>query len=396
MSATIPKSFAAVACAFLTLLANSAAHARSDSHQQGAVRGTREESAVLVPIDIPSHRTALGITPWPVDLTEDAVLDAYRFVARHATLIVHHFDNGVPWKEALADRSFARPVMEDWETRRSLTPGDMPVLLALTPLNMERNGLAPFWNSRGDQQPLDAKWKRKRFDDEEVKAAYLAYVRRAVAYFHPRYLAIGIESNIVISKAPEKWPAYLALNAHVYRAIKHDYPDLPVFATVQYEHLRGIDDDAKRNLDKQAPGVRALLENSDLMALSTYRFGVYHPNPMTDGYFDLAESFGRPVAIAEMGALSAPIRVFNMDLDANEADQARFLAGALAHATAKGYPFVVNWVGQDFTPLVARLPAEARDLAGLFAHMGLATAKGRTKPALAIWDAYLRAASQAP
>ncbi len=395
MSATIPKSFVAVACAFLILLANSAARAGTEAVEQAGGRCTCAD-AIPLPGAIPPHDTLLATTPWPVDLTEDAVLEAYRFVARHAGLIVHQLDSGVPWKEALAGRPFARPVMEDWETRRSLTPEGMPILLALTPLDMARDGLAPFWDARGDEQPLDGRWKRKRFDDEEVKAAYLDYVRRAVEYFHPRYLAIGIESNILISKAPEKWPAYLALNAHVYRAIKRDHPDLPVFTTVQYEHLRGIDDDAKANLDKQIPGVRALLENSDLMALSTYRFGVYHPNPMTDAYFDLAESFGRPVAIAEMGALSAPIRVFNMDLDANEADQARFLAGALAHATAKGYPFVVNWVGQDFTPLVARLPVEARDLAGLFAHMGLATAKGRTKPALAIWDAYLRAALRAP
>ncbi|RMD90922.1 MAG: hypothetical protein D6807_00790 [Alphaproteobacteria bacterium] len=349
-----------------------------------------------LPRTVQPHQSALGITPWPVDMTEAAVLAAYEFVSRHATLIVHQFDNGVPWKEALADRPFPRPVEEEWETRRQLTPEGMPVFLALTPLDMDRSGLAPFWDARGDGQPLDREWSRKRLDDPDVKAAYLNYVRRAVARFHPRFLAIGVESNILISKAPEKWSSYLALNAHVYKAIKREHPGLPVFATIQYEHLRGIDDDAKPNLARQEPGVRALLAHSDLMALSTYRFGIYHPNPMRPDYFSYAESFGRPVAIAEMGALSAPIHVFGMDLDANEQDQANFIAGALSHATKAGYPFVVNWVGQDFGPLVQRLPPEIRDLAALFAHMGLATADGRPKPALAVWDAYVRAAEPRP
>ncbi len=346
--------------------------------------------------EVPAHTTLLGFTPWPPDLTEQAVVRAYSFIDEHANLIAHHFDSGVPWDQALADARFPGPVEEDWSTRRQLTPRRMPVYLALTPLNEDRDGLALAWSEQGDNQPLSGAWAARRLNDERVKTAYLNYVRRAIAYFRPRYLAIGIESNILISKAPRLWDDYLELNAYVYRAIKREHPDLPVFATVQYEHLRGIEDEAKANLRLQQPGVRQLMQNSDLMALSTYRFGVIHPNPMTPDYFDLAESFGRPVAVAESGDISKTVRVFGMTLKASEADQKAFVTGLLAHATARGYPFVVNWLAIDFDPLLKRLPKEVREVASIFVHTGLQRADGRNKPALAVWDAYLQASSLFP
>jgi len=360
----------------------------------GAVQaGDRNKDRVS---GVPAHSTLMGFTPWPPDLTENAVVRVYKFIDDHANLIAHHLDNGVPWDEALANTRFPGPVREDWSTRRELTPRRMPVFLALTPLNEGRDGLALAWNDQGDNQPLPRKWAKKRLNSRDVKQAYLTYVRRAVAYFRPRYVAIGIESNILISKAPRLWDDYLELNAYVYSALKRDNPDLPIFATVQYEHLRGIDDDAKPNLRYQQPGVRRLMRHSDLMALSTYRFGVIHPNPMTPDYFDLAESFGRPVAVAESGDISKTVQVLGLKLKANEADQRAFVAGLLAHATAHHYPFVINWVAIDFDPLLKRLEGPVREVATLFAYAGLQRANGRDKPALAVWDAYLQASSRQP
>ena len=355
--------------------------------------GQREKASAS---HIPTHTTLMGFTPWPPDLTENAVIRVYKFIDKHANLIAHHFDNGVPWNQALANAPFPGPVEEDWSTRRQLTPRRMPVYLALTPLNEDRDGLAPAWTEQGDNQPLPGKWARRRLNSKRVKKAYLTYVRRAIAYFRPRYLAIGIESNILISKAPQLWDDYLELNAYVYSALKLDYPDLPIFATVQYEHLRGIDDDAKRNLRYQVPGVRQLMRHSDLMALSTYRFGVIHPNPMTPDYFDVAESFGRPVAVAESGDISKTVHVFGLKLKANEADQKAFISGLLAHATAHGYPFVINWLAIDFDPLLKRLPKPVREVATIFVHTGLQRTGGKDKPALAVWGAYLQASSLFP
>lgn len=72
----------------------------------------------------------------------------------------------------------------------------------------------------------------------DVKRAYLNYVQTAIAHFDPQYLLIGIEGNIMISRSPDLWTDYLDLHTYVYTNIRRDHPDLPIFAIVQYEHLR--------------------------------------------------------------------------------------------------------------------------------------------------------------
>lgn len=337
------------------------------------------------------HSTAMGFTPWPVDLSQNGVNRTYAFIRSHSNLVAHHLDGGVPWDEALAGAQLPNHLRQDWSTRRSNTPSTSKVFLAVTPLNFGRDGLAAAWTNSGDNQPLRAPWTGKRLNDPDVKKAYIEYVQQAVRFFDPDFLAIGIEVNIIISKTPDLWQDYQDLNAATYRAIKQTNPNLPVFATVQYEHLRGIEDDAKANASRQNPAVRALMQHSDLLALSTYRYGDVHPNPMGPTYFNTAKSFGKRIAIAESGAMSQTTRIFGLNLPASEAGQNRFLTGLMDHAVDENFAFVVNWVAIDFTPLLAKLPASVREIAKAWVHTGLQTADGRDKPALAIWQSYLAA-----
>jgi hypothetical protein len=335
------------------------------------------------------HSTAMGFTPWPVDFNQAGVERTYAFIEAHANLVAHHFDGGIPWDEAAANAEFPRHLKNDWEIRRSRTPRGSKVFVAVTPLNFGRDGLALAWTNRGDNQRLSRAWRSAKLNDPDVVDAYTNYVRRVIAYFSPDYLAIGIEANLVISNAPHLWNDYAALHAEVYRRIKRDHPRLPVFATVQYEHLRGIEADSKKNLKYQMPGVATLMKSSDILALSTYRYGTVHPNPMGPRYFDVAKSFGKPIAIAESGAMSQGTRIFGMRLPASEADQTRFVSGLLQHATRNRFPFVVNWVAIDFEPGLKRLPRSVREIAKAWVYTGLQTSAGQAKPALKVWDAYL-------
>lgn len=358
-----------------------------------AMAGCETDSSATVPIPVTpvTHSVALGFTPWPADLTATGVDRTYAFIHEHANLIAHHFDGGVPWDEALADAPFPKHLRDDWATRKSRTPGHFQTFVAVTPLDFDRTGLAPAWTDDGDNQPLSPTWSNKPLNHPDVKSAYLNYVERVIAYFEPDYFAIGIEANIMVSKSPAKWDTYLDLNQYVYHAIKANHPDLPVFTTVQYEHLRGIEDESKRNADKQVAAVTALLQNSDLMALSTYRFGNFHPNPMRADYFDIAESFEKPIAIAEFGAMSAPVRIFGTRLPADEAGQARFVSGVLDYAAQNQVPFVINWVAVDFDPMINKLPAPMNEIAKAWVHTGLQDSNGQDKIALGVWNSYLAA-----
>ncbi len=351
-----------------------------------------EPSASSPPPSAPvSHTIALGFTPWPADLTAAGADRTYAFIHDHANLMAHHFDGGVPWDEALDGAKFPKHLRDDWATRKSRTPEHFQTFVAVTPLDFDRTGLALAWTDAGDNKPLSPSWSNKPLNHPDVKRAYLNYVERVIASFQPDYLAIGIEANIMVSKSPAGWNTYLDLNQHIYREIKTKHPDLPVFTTVQYEHLRGIEDESKRYADKQIAAVTALMRHSDLMALSTYKFGHFHPNPMGGDYFEVAETFGKPIAIAEFGAMSAPVKIFGTRLPADESGQARFVSGILDYAGQNQVPFVVNWVAIDFDPMIKKLPAPMDEIAKAWVHTGLRDADGNDKLALRVWTSYLAA-----
>ena len=62
--------------------------------------------------------------------------------------------------------------------------------------------------------------------------AYLNYCRRAIEFFDPDYLAIGIETNEIHDPAQKTWQAYAALHKHVYAEMKKTHPKLPDFRVV--------------------------------------------------------------------------------------------------------------------------------------------------------------------
>ena len=59
----------------------------------------------------------LGLTPFPYDITNEAVDQTYRFLSEHTDLIAHHFDSGVPWPEAYHLQEYHKQVQENINTR---------------------------------------------------------------------------------------------------------------------------------------------------------------------------------------------------------------------------------------------------------------------------------------
>lgn len=335
------------------------------------------------------QQTYMGFTPWPYDLTEEAVDGTYDFILKNGNIVAHHLDNGIPWQEALDNKTYPKHLAQDWNNRRERTPDTHRIFLSITPIGFDRSSLSPYWGEQGDNQPLPAAWKGKRFNDPQVKQAFLNYALAAIGFFNPDYLAIGIESNILITKTPDKWRDYLELNAYVYTELKKKYPDLPVFVTVQYEHMRGIEDESKPNQHLQKPGVKKLMQHSDYLGLSTYRYGNLHPNPPKADYFKEALAFGKPIAVAETGAMSKTTLVMGIPLLSNPKSQSNFIAMIMDNAQTHNFVFVINWVGIDFDAMIPKLPKEARGIAKAWVHTGMLDKKKKKKKAFKIWRHYL-------
>ena len=129
----------------------------------------------------------MGFTGFVYDITLEAVTGSRKFVRENGDILAHHIE-GVPWTEALNGQPFPKALLDEWEGKKSATPPKGKVYLAISP-------------GRGDLKvadkggPLPRELAGKAYDDPLVMKAYLNYCRRAIEFFKPDYLAIGIEVN---------------------------------------------------------------------------------------------------------------------------------------------------------------------------------------------------------
>jgi hypothetical protein len=59
-------------------------------------------------------------------------------------------------------------------------------------------------------------------------------------------------------------------------------------------------------------------------------------------------------------------------------------------AARDGYEFIINFATTDFEKLCAKLPPPIDDLARIWAYTVLQTSDLKPKPALVLWDAWLK------
>ena len=339
----------------------------------------------------PRRGFRLGTTLWPPDLTLEAVDRAETFVARNCDLAAPMLLGGVPWPEAYAGAPFSDNVMQKLSYR---PPPGHKLLVSLEPTDLGRKQLA-FHMGEEDNLPLPAPWNRLGFGAPEVQAAFANYALRVVDAMRPDWLAIGIESNLLLHNSPEAWSDYKAFHRHAYRTVKQRHPALPVCFTIEALHLLGLSDGA--DPARQRTEVLDLMDASDLVAFSIYPHMSYAvPRPLPDDFFDFARDLardagGRPIAIAESGYPSRNVRVMGLTLFGSYAGQRRHMELLLRTAERDSFEFVVNFAGIDFDRLTARLSGDIRDLALIWTYTGLETGDGAAKPAFEVWRSWLDA-----
>lgn len=335
----------------------------------------------------------MGFTRWPSDLSLDGFMTAQNFAHEHGDIVSVMFIGGIPWPEALSGKPFSKDIEGNLSYR---PPSGKKLFLSISPLNQDRKVLAPYWGEK-DNLPLPAAWSKKALNDPDVKKAYLNFTLRAVERMKPDYLAIGIESNVLLSHDPARWAQFKDLYRHTYAALKAKYPALPVFFTTEAMHYKKLASEA-RSQDQDGE-VADLMMDGDIFVISVYphmSYGV--PRPVPADFLDFAPLFKKPIAVAESGMTSRDVvlRSLNLTLRGSESDQRQFTELLLATAARDHYTFVVNFATTDFEQLVARLPPPTDDLARIWAFTGMQTSDKKPKPALTVWDAYLGAPLKKP
>ncbi len=340
-------------------------------------------------IALPENRPFfMGFTPMPYDATGQAVRDTYNFTGEHGDIILHHFDQGVPWPEALGNSSYSRKFQSETDLLTGQRREGQKVYLAVTPLSSGRNGLA-LWYGEQENMPLPVNWNGRHLDDPQVVKAYTNHCRSMIRQFHPDYFAYGIEVNMLAREDPEEFVRFTSLARQVYTTIKQENPGLPVFLTFQADTY-AADEKSQRE------AITALLPYTDYMAVSTYPY-LDHENPddLPPGLFSQMHALApeKPFAIAETGfpADNVNIEKYHLSRKGSPEWQSRYVTFLLTNADRLDARFVIWFVPEDYDPLWNRLrDAGADELLKLWMNCGLADSSRNPRPSLAVWDAWYR------
>lgn len=375
--------------ASFTLCLHSSPDARHSQQPAAAAEDQAKPNQAAAPARVadgkvlpPTRTFRLGFTGFPHDFTLQAVLDARQFVRENADIIAHHIE-GVPWAEALKNQPFSKALMEEWESKRAATPLHGRVYLAISPgrgdLKVAEKGL-----------PLPEELKGKTYDDPLVQRAFLNYCRRAVDFFKPDYLAIGIEVNEIFQAGPNKWQAYVRLHQHVYRELKRDHPDLPLFASFTLHGMlnaRGAAREAMVNAFEQ------IMPCNDVVAMSFYPFiagGTTNISAALNWMTATFDRFHKPYAVAETGEAAERL-VFPKSgqvIDGTPSKQAAYYEQLLALAQTRHFKFVISFIHRDYDALWDKIKATAPEFFIAWRDCGLEDEKGVKRPAYAVWKRY--------
>ena len=356
--------------------------------------GTPEKTTGLEhkPAQEDSRAFFMGFTPFPWDMSLEAVMDTGRFIVQNGDIISHHLEQGVPWTEASDDKPFHPNMMKDWEGRRKLSEGKK-LFLSVTPLNEGRNSME-LYRGEDEDMPLPDPFRDKAFNDSIVKKAYLSYCRRAVDYFQPDYFAVGIEVNELFHNSRQMWSPFVELYKHIYTELKKSYPDLPILFTVS---LHNLTNPSWKDRKEQQDEITKLLEFTDIVGISYYPFMAGQSERPTEIFDWMRDFTDRPVAITETGfpAEDIVLKTYGITISGSPEKQASYFETLLDRAGKDNYLFVIAFLYRDYDALFGKIfpELEKRDLTmdifSVWRDCGMVDENGTERPALEVWRRYL-------
>jgi hypothetical protein len=332
----------------------------------------------------------MGFTPHPYDFNDAAFKATYDFISLHGDIIAQHLDEGVPWQDALDGSPFDANVLADINRRVALTTKDQTVFLSITPLDLTRSGLAKNWG-KDSHLPLPETWATRRLDDPHVTAAFCNYARRMIGYFHPRYVAYGIEVS-EMARSPDTAAAFVGFSAAIYGTLKREFPDIAFFPTFTLGDAVDLD-------RPHVAFVRALLPYADVLAVSTYPYvwdgiGGDASRIPADWFAKFAAiAPEKPLAISETGFIAQTFthHKAGVTIPGSPEQQAAYVSFLLTASQELHATFVIWYVPIDYDRLWNLMAKQGADeWFRQWISSGLQDAEFANRPGLAIWDGWLQ------
>ncbi|MEA3435573.1 MAG: hypothetical protein U9R43_03850 [Thermodesulfobacteriota bacterium] len=345
----------------------------------------------------------MGFTDFPHANSIDAINAAFTVIENDAEMAVMHFDDGVPWAEALDNvtngTSYLTTYHENFLNSIAFKKSKIPVghmlYLAVTPLNFLRNGLADHRGEVGNEA-LVPPWSTYSLDHTDVIATFTQHCLNMIDAFSPDYFAYAIEANIPYASDPSQWAAFVTLVQNVYTSVKAVHPGLPVFVTLQTSFFHG-------DVANQTTAINQILPYTDLIAVSAYHFSIQSdPKLLAADHFlalaDLAPV--KPFAVAETGWPAEDITDVNNNtvvlVPADEEAQDTYIKRLLSDADTLSAEFVTLFFTRDYDDFWESdfkfLPNA--QLLRTWKDTGLYDGLGNPRPSLDTWHQYLNRSRQ--
>ncbi len=337
--------------------------------------------------DRDSRSFYMGFTNFPSDISIEAVVETNSFIQKHGDIISHHIEQGIPWPEALNDEPFHSNVVKDWDDRKKLSK-NKKVFLSLNPINNGRDGIA-LYRGKDENMPLPKAFTDLKLNDQKIKTAYYNFCRRAVDHFQPDYLAIGIEVNELIHNRREMWEPFVELYHHVYKRLKKNHPQLPIFATFS---LHNLTNPGWNDREFQQQEIKKFIQSCDLVGISYYPFMASQSEKPVKQFEWLRQFTDKTIAFTETGFLAETLKIpsYNLTIKGNEAMQKTYFKTLFKYAQRDHYLFIINFLAKDYDRLWDKIKDFAPEAFKVWKDCGMLDEQSNPRPVLKVWDHYLK------
>lgn len=316
----------------------------------------------------------LGFSTLPPERTSDAYMGAFATAAQYADVVL--ISRAPPWADFEPGGSVSTATTDNTRAEVALLDqySSLTRFYAIDPTDnvVQRSRIV---NPPSDVDPAAG------FSDPKIKEAFLAYTTYVLKNYKPKYLALGVEINMLYERSPKQFDAFVQVYNEAYDLAKKTSPDTKVFPTFQLEDLEGTFGEIHPPHWEVLDAFRGRM---DALAISTYPFlsGIHSAADIRDDYYSQLKShWDGEILISESGYASAPV-----DGQVNvgtEEDQQAYLSRLLTDADKNGFSMVVWFAALD--PAFATTGASSS-----FKDIGLRHSDGSNKAAWGTWEEWAR------
>jgi hypothetical protein len=332
----------------------------------------------------------MGFTAWPFDFADSAYQYTYNKINELGDLIAFHFDNGVPWNEALANAGYPQSLLNDLTIKKAKIQSGHKLYVSLSALRSPRTKLALYKND-ADNQPLQAPWDTAGFENVDVVKAYINYCSFLIDKLNPDFFNYGIESNSHEWDAKE-FSKYKNFCSKVYAALKNKYPNVGLMVSIM------VDSDPK-----SFENAAELMPYNDYIALSIYpyvyigssNYGDANPDNFPNDWLSKMRNIApdKKFGITETGYIAEDFNLsdYGITKHGTEEWQVKFISKLLTECNVLKAEFVIYWQVRDYDLGWKYLQSIGLNNQALSAwkDIGLIDGNGNDRPSLNIWKEWL-------